>query len=77
MLAWLSRPAAWTEMPAVSHGRGNRAAWPSCFWCCDRGCPPKQLMAISISLLLGTAGPLGLELANPLCSARASTAMRS
>ena len=30
MLAWLSRPAAWTERPAVPHGRRDRDFWPSC-----------------------------------------------
>jgi hypothetical protein len=62
-LAWLSRPAAWTERPAVrivaAIGLLAVVLW---FWIVVA--TPKQIAAISVSLLLGMLIPWALSLPN-------------
>ena len=61
MLAWLSRPAAWTEQPLVRMAAaiGLLAAM---VWCWIVVATPKQVMAIAVSLLLGMLIPWALSL---------------
>ena len=61
MLAWLSRPAAWTEMPASAHRRRDRAAWLVVLWCWIVAATPKQIAWISVEPTARDAGPLGAE----------------
>jgi hypothetical protein len=63
MLTWLSRPAAWTEMPPVriAAAIGLLAV---VLWCWSVAATPKQLAAISASLLLGMLIPWALSLPN-------------
>ncbi len=63
MLAWLSRPAAWTEQPLgrIAAAVGLLAAL---LWCWIVAAPPKQIAAIAVSLLIGLAIPWTLSLPN-------------
>ncbi len=63
MLAWLSRPAAWTERPAVriAAAIGLLAV---VLWCWVVAAVPRQLVCISMSLLLGMLIPWVLSLPN-------------
>ncbi len=63
MMAWLSRPVAWTERPAVrlAAAIGLLAVL---LWCWIVAATAKQFAAISVSLLLGMLVPWALSLPN-------------
>ncbi len=63
MLAWLSRPASWTERPFVRIA-GAVGLLAALLWCWIVAAPPKQIAAIAVSLLVGLAIPWALSLPN-------------
>ncbi len=63
MLAWLSRPAAWTERPPVRIAAAI-ALLAVLLWLSFVPVTPKQVAAVSLSLLLGLAVPWALSLRN-------------
>ncbi len=56
MLAWLSRPAAWTERPFVRIAAAV-GLLTALLWCWIVAAPPKEIAAIAVSLLVGLAIP--------------------
>jgi hypothetical protein len=60
MLAWLSRPAAWTEMPAVRIAAAI-GLLAIVLWCWIVAATPKQIAWISASLLVGMLAPWALS----------------
>ncbi len=63
LLAWLSRPAAWTEQPLIRRAAliGFAAA---VVWCWAAVASPFQLLAVAISLLMGMVIPWTLSVPN-------------